>query len=178
MAADIAVCSASMGLAQYVRFHGAIPPPHIIPYLTYLPLLVAWRLLMAQAFGLYDFRHRLTGADHFFGALNAAIAGVAPGYLFLAFVRLYYAPETHLSRVVALLDLLLLAAWFTVSRLAVLTALARLGRKTRVLLIGALDSCRAMAHEIRAHGPKLIEVAGIATWKDEGGEALGRADEL
>ncbi|MDQ1255789.1 MAG: Sugar transferase, partial [Candidatus Hydrogenedentes bacterium] len=117
-------------------------------------------------------------ADHLFGAVGAAIAGAAPGYLFLAFVRLYYAPETHLSRVVALLDLLLLAAWFTMSRLAVLAALARLGRTTRVLLIGALESCRAMAHEIRAHGPKLIEVAGIATWKDEGGEALGRADEL
>jgi exopolysaccharide biosynthesis polyprenyl glycosylphosphotransferase len=179
-ALDLGAAAGSISLALLLRFPGGIPHEHLIPYLTCLPLLLAWRLFMAQCFGLYDFRHRLTMTDHFFGACGAALFGVAGGYVALALVLLYYAPLTQLSRLTALLDLGVLAVWFTVSRALVLAWLTQTGYRVRVLLIGPVQGCRALAEELRAHAPRLVDVAGIAANGEPGdvGEVLGRVTDV
>ena len=178
-ALDMGAAFASIWLALWLRFGAGIPAPHLIPYCTYFPVLVAWRVLVAQCFGLYDFRYRLTAADHAFAGVGAAVAGVVPGYLLLAVVQLYYAPATHLSRLVAGLDLCLLAVWFVVSRAAVLAWLRRAGYRVRALVVGPADNGRALAEGMREHAPKLLEVAGVAASDEgEGGDILGKASGL
>ncbi|HOZ47071.1 MAG TPA: sugar transferase [Candidatus Hydrogenedentes bacterium] len=180
VACDIVAALGCSLLALEVRFAGDVPPEHWAPYLLYSPVLVAWRLLVAQYAGLYDFRHRIAAADHGFAAIGAALGAVVPGYLFLAMVQLYYPSPTHLSRLVAIIDLGLLAVWFAISRLVVLGLLTRLGYRIRVLLIGPIEACRAFAAELRRDAPAMIEISGIATPTDETeeDEVLGSVADL
>lgn len=159
--ADLLACAASFALALVIRFSGEVPASHIVPYATYLPVLVSIRLLMASLFGLYDFRHRLTAADHTFGAIGAAFSGVGVGYLLLASIQLYYTPATELSRLVGMIDLGLMTAWFAVSRALVLGWLRWSGFRMRVVLVGPVEACRGLSEEIRKHAPQLLDVAGI-----------------
>lgn len=165
-ALDMAAAFACLWLALWARFGRDIPAAHLIPYLTYCPVLIAWRVFMAQCFGLYDFRCRLTTADHAFGGLGAALAGVVPGYAALAVIQLYYAPATRLSRAVAGLDLAFLAAWFVMSRAVALCWLRHVGYAVRVLVAGPADSAQALADEMRRHAPKLLDVTGAVEARD------------
>lgn len=162
---DMLACVGSIALALYVRFGADVPHAHRIPYLTYWPVLLFLRMVMAYAFGLYDFKHRLTVADHAFNGCGAALAGVVPGYIFLALVQLYRPADAplyaRLSRLVALIDAAILAAWFAVSRTAVLALLQRLGYQVRLALVGPNDKCARLADEIHTHGPKPVRVAGV-----------------
>lgn len=152
---------ASMRLALYTRFGGLVPEPHLDPYVSLLPILVAWRLVVAYGVGLYDFRHRLTLTDHLFAGVGAALAGVGGGYVFMAVVLLYYAPEFYLSRLSAALDLGFMVLWFAASRAAVLVWLRVRGYRVRILLIGPPEVCREITLEIGEHAPSPVEIAAI-----------------
>ncbi len=176
--ADGVACAVSLAAAVVLRFGLSVPPEHAIPYLAFFPLLIGWRLLTAQAFGLYDFKHRLTAADHFFGACGAALAGIVPSYLLLVLVQAYYWPEIRLSRAVVLFDLVLLTAWFTASRAWILAALRRRGYKVRVLLVGSSAECDELAEEIRRQAPGLLEVVGgISVGPGDGASEAPRLEE-
>jgi exopolysaccharide biosynthesis polyprenyl glycosylphosphotransferase len=145
-----------------LRYGMSAPPEHLYSALAWMPLFLAWRLAMAHAFGLHDFRRRLAPSDHIFGGLGAALAGALPGYLFLALTQLYYDPIAQFSRAVVVMDTALLALWYAASRAAALTVLQRAGWRLRVLLAGPENDCAPLAEEIRRHAPGLVELTGIA----------------
>ncbi len=145
-------------LALQLRFHGEAPLEHSYLYLVLMPLLIVWRLIMVRAFGLYDFRHRLVFVEHVFAAIGAAVAGIAGGYVILALVQLYYLPWTQLSRLVAVIDMGLMCGWLIVSRGIVLFLLRSVGYSIRVMLVGPRETCDSLAHEIRDHAPRAVQV--------------------
>ena len=153
-AADVPAFGASIVGALWLRFGFAVTHAHLSPYLWLMPVLVAWRLFTAHAFGLYDFRRRLTLTDHVFGACGAAACGSAAGYGLMAFIQLYQAPGMELSRLAAGLELFLQAVWLLVSRRAVLAYLRHKGYRVRVRLMGSPGECRELADEIRIHTPR------------------------
>ncbi len=147
--------------ALAIRFGGAVPPAHMIPYLVLTPILVPWRLLVVYSFGLYDFRRRLAVADHVFGGIGASLCAVAGGYLIVGIVELYYMPAMELSRLAACIDACLLAVWLAASRAVVLLYLRLSGHKVRVLIVGPSDPAREVVEEIREHASPLVEIAGV-----------------
>lgn len=155
---DVIAFAASIAGALIFRFGAAVPYEHQIPYLYFWPLLLIWRVFCAGAFDLYDFRRRLTLNDFAFNAIGASAVAVLGGYILLATVQLYYLPETKLSRVAAGIDLILLAGWFIVSRGFVLMLLRARGHRVRLLVLGPEESHRALAAEIRAHAPTMLDV--------------------
>ncbi len=173
LALDLGVCAGSLGVALHLRFNGDIPPQHLVPYLTCLPLLVIWRVLAASAFGLYDFRHRLTVLDHACGAAGLGVFGVGGGYAALAIYQLYYAPHTELSRLAGSIDVAILFAWFFVSRAAMLGWLHATRYRVRVLLVGDREACSELEEEIDRYAPSLVEVHGTvaASSAEESGAA-------
>lgn len=177
---DFLLCSGIIALALSVRFAGDVPVQHELPYLLTFPGLVAWQVFAAKIFGLYDFRHKLVAVDHVFGALGAAVFGVAPGYIFLVLFSRYYAPWFELSRLVTLLVFVLTAAWFGGSRIALLAWLRVRGHEVRVALVGRLAKCRQLADEIVAHAPALVKLAGIAPVEQaaSGDDIIGHTGEL
>src|SRR5690606_10896426 len=60
--------------------------------------------------------------------------------------------------VAAGIDLILLAGWFIVSRGFVLMLLRARGHRVRLLVLGPEESHRALAAEIRAHAPTMLDV--------------------
>lgn len=155
---DLIAFAASFALALFIRFGPDVPPNHQLPYLYFWPLLVLWRMFCAGAFDLYNFRSRLTLGDFAFTSAGAAIVAVLGGYVLLSTVQLYYLPETELSRVVGGIDLILLACWFVLSRWLVLLLLRAKGYRVRLLVLGPDDSHAALADEIRAHAPRLLDL--------------------
>jgi exopolysaccharide biosynthesis polyprenyl glycosylphosphotransferase len=172
---DLIAFAGSFAAALVIRFGPSVPPEHQLPYLYFWPLLVLWRVFCAGAFDLYDFRRRLTLSDFAFNAFGAAIVAVLGGYILLATVQLYYLPETKLSRVAAGIDLALLAAWFTLSRWSVLLLLRAKGHRVRLLVLGAEESHAALADEIRAHAPKMLDVAAAGGASTTYAERLSQA---
>ncbi|MBI5093407.1 MAG: sugar transferase [Candidatus Hydrogenedentes bacterium] len=179
LSADIAACAIAMWLALRFRFGGAIPTPHQLPYQAFLPILISLRLVAAHGFGLYDFKHKLTPADHAFAGCAAALAGVGTGYALLVLVRLYYTQWIDVSRAVVGFDAVIMALWFAASRAVMLVALTRSGYRVRAIVIGPTAVCRALAEEIRAHAPKLFVLDGIvSTDGGKGADVLGGVDQL
>lgn len=176
LSGDIAACSGSMGLALALRFPEGIPDAHLILYLNYLPFVLVWRLFIASATGLYDFRHRVTLTDHVFGAAGAAIFGAGGGYVFLALVAFYYDPAAQLSRIVAALDVVFVGVWFAISRGIVTRWLRATGYRVRVAVVGAPEAAGPLAEEIARYAPSLVSVSGIIT--PDAANALGRIDQL
>ncbi|NUM52495.1 MAG: sugar transferase [Candidatus Hydrogenedentes bacterium] len=170
---DLAAFIAAIVLALVIRFGPSVPPEHQIPYLYFWPLLAVWRVFCAGAFDLYNFRRRLTLSDFGFNACGAAVVAVLGGYVLLSTVQLYYLPDTKLSRVAAGIDMALLAAWFTLSRWFVLVWRRAKGRRVRLLVLGPEESHAEIADEIRAHAPKMLEVATA-----NGGTVLSYAERL
>lgn len=159
-ALDLVACSGSMWLALLIRFAGQPPAWHLIPYLSFLPLIMLIRIGAASAMRLYDFRYRLTITDHFFGATGAAFLGVAASYAILAAVQLYLLDQAELSRLVALLDLLVTLTWFATSRAVTLSILKKSGYRVRIGLVGSSPASRRLGEEIRLRAPALVELAG------------------
>jgi exopolysaccharide biosynthesis polyprenyl glycosylphosphotransferase len=157
---DLAAAFGSIWLALWLRFSGDIPELHLLPYLTYLPILLMWRLAAAYVAGMYDFRQRLSPTEHIFGGFGASALGVGGGYLFLAWTQLYYTYESNLSRAVVVLDFGLLMIWFGLSRAVLLAVLRATGRKVGVLLIGPRETCDEMTAEFALHAPALLKLAG------------------
>lgn len=182
--ADMPVCAGSMALAAWLRFQGAAPVEHLILYVYTLPVILLWRLLMASSVGLYDFRTRLTLADHGFAAIGAALFGVGGTYVLLAVLQLYYQPIAELSRLVALIDFGIMVVWFTGSRAATLAWLRSTGRHVNVALVGPPHACENISAEIRRWAPDLVRLQGYVSPKPESGEktrdenCLGDIDEL
>ncbi len=166
---DLLAAFSTMLVPMVLRYGTAIPPEHLYSALSWMPLFLAWRLAMAHAFGLHDFRRRLASSDHVFGGFGAALAGALPGYLFLALMQLYYDPIAQFSRAVAVMDTALLSLWYAASRAAALAVLQRMGWRLRVLLAGPEEACAALAEEIRRHAPGLVELAGIAPLDPDAG---------
>jgi len=160
-ALDAMAAFAAMLAPMPLRYGAAVPAEHLYSALAWMPFFLVWRLAMAYAFGLYDFRRRLAPSDHVFGGLGASLAGAVPGYLFLALMQLYYDPMSQFSRTVAVTDAVLLALWYACSRSAALAALERMGWRLRVLLAGPEEVCAGLAGEIRLHAPRLVELTGI-----------------
>lgn len=155
---DLLAFAASIAAALMMRFGAFVPYEHQIPYLYLWPVLLIWRMFCAGAFDLYDFRRRLTLSDFAFNAIGASAVAVLGGYILLATVQLYYLPETKLSRVAAGIDLMQLAGWFIVSRGFVLMLLRARGHRVRLLVLGPENSHTALANEIRAHAPTMLDV--------------------
>lgn len=179
--ADLLACSGSVVLALNLAFRGEIPLEHSLPYFSFLPVLAVWRVVMARAFGLYDLKHRLTVVDHVFGGCGAALVGVGGGYMLLAFVQLYYVPDMQLSRRVALLDLVFLALWFSLSRAAVLGIMGWLDQRIRIVLVGPGAACRELSDEVKQYAPALVKVRGVVVLDEDDPErtnALGTASEI
>ncbi len=166
---DLLASFTAMLAPMALRYGVAVPPEHLYTALSWMPLFLAWRLAMAHAFGLHDFRRRLAPSDHVFGGFGAALAGALPGYLFLALMQLYYDPMSQFSRAVAVTDTVLLALWYAASRTAALAVLQRMGWRLRILLAGPEDECALLADEIRRHAPGLVELAGIAPLDPDSG---------
>ncbi len=182
---DLIAFAVSINAALVIRFGAAVPYEHQIPYLYFWPVLLVWRVFCAGAFDLYDFRRRLTLSDFAFNAIGAAAVAVLGGYILLATVQLYYLPETKLSRVAAGVDLILLALWFIASRGFALMLLHARGYRVRLLVLGSEVKHTALADEIRAHAPRLLEVIATApnaansyatTLRDA--LAVGRVDQI
>lgn len=179
---DLLAFAACLILALLLRFGRDVPPSHQFLYVFFWPILFAGMLVAARGFGLYDFRHKLSPAEHFFSGAGAAVTGAVGGYLFLVFLRTYHFPEARLSRLAVLLYILLLIGWFFASRAGMLAWLRRCGYRVRVVLIGSAAECRRLAEELRAFAPSMLEVAGIVV-NDEGGgdhetEIIGSIQEL
>ena len=166
---DLLAGFAALLAPMALRYGAAVPPEHLYSALAWMPLFLAWRLAMAHAFGLHDFRRRLTPSDHVFGGFGAAVAGALPGYLFLALMQLYHDPMSQFSRAVAVMDTALLALWYAASRAVALAVLQRMGWRLRVLLAGPQKDCEALAGEIRLHAPRLVELTGIAPLDPDAG---------
>ncbi len=147
-------------LALYIRFWGAVPTEHYLPYMAFLPAFITIRIIFAYLFDLYDFRHRLTPSEHIFSGIGASCIVVLIGYFILAFMQIYYDPTSHLSRLVPPIDIGLMACWFAFSRTIVLWVLYRTGWRMRVALIGNAQQCTELSEEIATHAPKLIQLAG------------------
>ena len=177
---DLGAFYASTTLALFLRFRGNVPTEHILAYLYAWPLLLVCRSVLAYAFGLYDFKHKLTSADHGFSAVGAAFASVMAGYVILAVLQLYYLPSARLSRSAPAIDFVLLTLWFTVSRAAVLGWLRFRGYRVHLLLIGMIDACRALAEELKRHAPLLVDVVGICALEADaaGEDILGHLDDV
>ena len=168
-ALDVLAGFAAMLAPMPLRYGAAVPAEHLYSVLAWMPLFLAWRLAMAHAFGLHDFRRRLAPSDHVFGGFGAALAGAVPGYLFLALMQLYYDPMSQFSRTVAVADTALLVLWYAGSRTLALSALRRMGWRLRVLLAGPEGACASLAGEIRLHAPMLVELSGIAPLDPDAG---------
>lgn len=171
-ALDIAVFAASPFAAIAIRYSGNLPDLHVLPYLTFLPLLIAWRLFAAHSFGLYDFKRRLSAIEHAFGGIGAAVMAVAGGYVFLAIVQLYYLDETYLSRIAAGVDVGILVVWFATSRTITLGLSARLGSRVRVLIVGNAAARGSMAALLRETASPLLLVS---EWEADGDLAETKA---
>jgi len=167
LSADIVAASLAMWLALHARFGAVIPVAHQLPYQAFLPALIATRLVAAHAFGLYDFKHKLTPSDHAFAGCGAAAFGVGAGYALLVLIRLYYTQWIDVSRWVACFDAAFLAAWYAMSRTVVLVVLARNGYRVRAALVGLAADCDALAVDIRAHAPRLFELTDAITPSDD-----------
>ncbi|MCC6145216.1 MAG: sugar transferase [Candidatus Hydrogenedentes bacterium] len=155
--ADLLALAAAGLAALWLRFGGDVPLVHQVPYLLFLLPLALWRAVMAYIFGLYDFRHRLTFTDHAFGGAGAALCGAGGGYLFFAFIQLYYLPIIEVSRFTIAIDALLLFAWFLASRGAMLRWLRARGYAIRLLVAGAEAGVQRVLAEIREFGPPLLK---------------------
>ncbi len=177
-AADLAASAASIAAALLLRFRFDVPEEHALPYLMFLPALVGWRVFAAFLAGAYDLRHRLTPLDHLFSGIGAALLGVLGGYVFLVVMQLYYVEATYLSRYVTAIDLVLLTAWFALSRTIALAALHRMGRRVRVAIVGTEAVCAAVAEEIRNHAPRLLELSGIAAVDADASDDAAISDAL
>ena len=147
---DLLASFTAMLAPMALRYGVAVPPEHLYTALSWMPLFLAWRLAMAHAFGLHDFRRRLAPSDHVFGGFGAALAGALPGYLFHALMELYYDPMSQFSRAVAVTDTVLLALWYAASRTAALAVLQRMGWRLRILLAGPEDAGQGHADLQRA----------------------------
>lgn len=152
---DAAAFVLSFVVAVLLRFGAPAPPEHVLLYLWLWPVLLVWRFFCAGLLDLYNFRRRLTLSDFAFNAFGAAFLAVAGGYFLLATVQLYYLPEARLSRLVAVIDLGLLAVWFTVSRWTVLRLLRARGHRVRLVVLGR---DRELVQEMRAHAPRMLSV--------------------
>lgn len=155
---DLVAFAGASALALFLRFGAGVPIEHQLPFLYFWPALVLWRVVCAGAFGLYDFRRRLTLNDFAFNAAGAAAVAVLGGYILLATVQLYYMPAIKLSRAAAGIDLALLLSWFVISRWTALLIRRATGHRVRLLVLGQDDSNAALEDEIRAHAPKLLDV--------------------
>lgn len=178
--ADLAAFAALIPLANLIRFSGHVPWEIALGYWTFLPALLVFLMFATYAAGLYDFRHKLTWADHFFAGCGAALGGVAPGYLLLALVQLYGFHHVRVSRLAVLIEVGLVVLWLTASRGLMLAWLAQRGYRVRVLLVGPGGACRTLAGEIRTHAPRPVSVEGIISTSDDDAEArnLGGVAEL
>jgi len=155
---DVLAFACMPAAALVLRFAGSVPIEHAMPYLWFTPALALWRLSCAAWCDLYNFRRRLALSDFVFNAAGASILAVAGGYLLLAIIQLYYLPETKLSRLTSVIDAIGLFAWFTLSRWVGLAILRMSGYRVRLLVLGAEDERRALADEVRAHAPAMVEV--------------------
>lgn len=179
--ADLLAFAICLILALVLRFGRDVPPSHQFLYVFFWPILFAGMLVAARGFGLYDFRRKLSPAEHFFSGAGAAVTGAVGGYFFLVFLRTYHFPEARLSRLAVILYILLLIGWFFASRAGMLAWLRRCGYRVRVVLIGSASECRHLAEELRAFAPSMLEVAGIVVNGGEGGherEIIGSIHEL
>lgn len=144
-----------------IRYGMKTPENHLVPVLTFLPLLIAVRLVFPYLFSLYDFKRRISTADHLFGAFGAAVCAVSSTILCLVFIRIYIIPQTEFSRIVAFVDTVILTGWFIASRVAVLGRLERAGYRVRTVLLGKAEACDALATEIKLHAPSMLQVVNI-----------------
>ena len=173
---DLLALAGCLAFAFILRFGAAVPLSHQLLYIFFWPLLFTVLLFAAWSFGLYDFRHKLTATDHFFAGAGAAGAGVIVGYALLVFIQTYYFPDARLSRVVVIIYALLLIAWFTLSRAAVLTWLRRSGAVVRLALLGPRARCEALRDVVQAYAPPSLTVVGIAAtdeWEAQDGAGAG-----
>lgn len=175
---DLGAASASLPAALWLRFGGDPPPAHLLPVLLLLLPLAAWRVFAAGLFGLHDFRRRLAWSDHVFGAAGAAVLGAVPGYMALALLQLYYLPETELSRLAAVIDVLLLFLWFAGSRGALLRWLRLRGARVGVMAAGPAAAARELLEEIARHAPPLMKPIGFAADGPPEDGALGTVSEI
>jgi len=176
LALDLFAFAGTPALALIARFGADVPPEHQIPFLYFWPVLVVWRTVCAGLFDLYNFRRRLTLGDFAFNACGAAAVAVLGGYVLLSTVQLYYLPDTKLSRAAAGIDLALLAFWFVLSRWAALRVRRATGYRVRLLVLGPDGAHSALAEEIRAHAPKLLDVMDAENGADATyAERLSRA---
>jgi exopolysaccharide biosynthesis polyprenyl glycosylphosphotransferase len=165
-ACDVLAFLATAWLAQYVRYGQEVPSTHRVGPLLFAPLLTAIQLYVAYAAGLYDFRHRPSKTDHLFGGIAAALLGVVLGYGVLALAQIYLAQFIEFSRLVAVYQVVLLTAWFRLSRGCVIGWLRRTGWRVRSMLVGPVQACRALRRDLNADSPELAECVGMAVLED------------
>ena len=155
---DLLASFACVYAALALRFQGDIPALHLLPYLTFLPVLLLTHLASAYACGLYDFRLRLSATEYLFSGIGAATLGVGLCYGFLAWTQLYYAQESNLSRAVVLINLVLQIGWYGVSRAVILTALHSIGYRIRILPIGPESERTRIAQELTDYGSGMLTI--------------------
>lgn len=163
LALDVLAAALSIELALRLRFGLQVPLTHQLPYVLAFPLLLVWRVFAAHYAGLYDLRRNPAVADHLFAAPGAALVAVAPPYLALALLRLYYLPAIELSRTVVVVDACCLTAWFAASRAVLLLWMRARGQRFRVVVVGPRDTCVRLLGELRDHAPATVEAAGYVT---------------
>lgn len=162
-ALDALVAAASSVTALALWFRGTIPPEHLDPILGLCPLLVGVRLTAAHLFGLHALAYRRDATSHVFSGIAAAFLGVGAGLVVRALAQVYYLPEMQLSRGAAVLDAVMLSAWFGLSRSAALRLMALRGQVLRVVLVGEDPSCAEVARELTGKLPGHAVVLGVVS---------------
>lgn len=164
---DVIAFIAVIPIAIGLRHGFDIPYGIVIGYTYFGPILILWRIVAATLAGVYDFRLKFTWIDHAFAGGGAALFGVLPGYFLLALVQIYGFSDVRVSRLIVLFEILLLIAWFALSRGIALSAMRAAGRRPSVLLVGDKEASAVIAHEIEKHGGNTIDIDDQLTPDDD-----------
>ncbi|MCP3676486.1 MAG: polysaccharide biosynthesis protein [Deltaproteobacteria bacterium] len=158
--AELTICVISIFLAFYIRFDGAIPPPHLELLLKYLPLLILIRGVFLFAFSLDRGLWQYASVKDLFNITAAVSLGTL---FFFAIVR-YLFGELGYPRSIYVVD------WFfNIFLLGGVRLLWRLhrergieqGTKKRVIVIGAGNAADMLLRDLESSPFYSYHVIGL-----------------
>jgi FlaA1/EpsC-like NDP-sugar epimerase len=153
VAVDVGLIVAAWLLAWYLRFEGARRPVYYDRYLEWdvFVLVLGIKLPVFVAFGFYNRWWRYVSMQDVWGAVRGVVAASIAA--FLAFTLLDFHPA-GVPRGIWILDLLVLLAFVTGSRLLARTLIERpatgsiVARGKEVIIVGAGDAAQLILREM------------------------------
>lgn len=163
MAGDVVLVFASMYLAFFLRFDGAIPPDQLANLTLVLPYILVFRVGLALFFGVYETQWRLGLATDAVRLVGTVLLG---SLLFAALLFVLRPPS--FPRTVVVMEGLLSLLFFGLTRMGV-RALSEVtsrewgmrgGRRT--IIAGSADGVLTVFRHLRHRGGPGYQVIGFA----------------